>query len=70
MHTSSAGAEVVEDQAVVGGTGLVYTGEFAGQMARNFTIMSSRDPNDLALSVELSPSMSDGGWLMQIRLWG
>lgn len=42
-----AGADVVEDQAVVVDTGSIYVGESAGVMGANFKIVSSRDPNDL-----------------------
>jgi len=44
----NAGAEVVEDQAVVVDTGSIYVGESAGVIGMNFKIVSSRDPSDLA----------------------
>jgi protease I len=43
----NAGAEVIEDQAVVVDTGSIYVGESAGVIGMNFKIVSSRDPNDL-----------------------
>lgn len=44
----NAGAEVIEDQAVVVDTGSIYVGESAGEIGMNFKIVSSRDPYDLA----------------------
>jgi len=44
----NAGAEVIEDQAVVVDTGSTYVGESAGVIGMTFKIVSSRDPNDLA----------------------
>lgn len=44
----NAGADVVEDQAVVVDRGSIYIGESAGKMGAYFEVVSSRDPNDLA----------------------
>lgn len=44
----NAGADVVEDQAVVVDTGSIYVGESAGVIGMHFKVVSSRDPNDLA----------------------
>jgi protease I len=43
----NAGADVIEDQAVVVDMGCLDAEENSGMNAANFTIVSSRDPNDL-----------------------
>lgn len=43
----NAGADVVEDKAIVVGRGSIYIGESAGKMGEYFDVVSSRDPNDL-----------------------
>ncbi len=48
MDLRNAGAEVIEDKAVVVDTGSIYIGDNNDSNRRNFQIISSRDPNDVA----------------------